>query len=275
MNTTTNSSQTSNKWLKHASQKLSSVGIESADLDALILLEYCLGMDRAKILAEPDLQLSPRQTKVLNELLSRRVKFEPIAYITKKSEFYGRSFFVSRDVLIPRPESEAFIDLLGSINLGNLTSSIDVGCGSGCLGISAKLSFPKLSVELTDNSKVALKVARLNAQILSANVEIYYSDLMKNKPGPRDIVLANLPYVPDAYPLSPTLEYEPSNALRGGKDGLELYRKLWAQIGQQKSKYVMCESLDQQHPDLCSLAKSYGYKLVEQLSLVQLFVCEN
>lgn len=261
---------TINKWLKIARDELSSARVETYQLDSLVLLEHATGLNRAHILAHQDKALALVQQRKLYKLLTRRVMREPIAYIIKTKEFYGREFYVDENVLIPRPESESFIELLKKHKITHQTA-VDVGCGSGILGITAKLEIPNLNVTLIDIDKKALRVAKKNAGKLGTNCNFIQSDLL---PQDQDyaVILANLPYVPKDMDLQPELAYEPSVALFADNNGLELYERLWSQIGLQSScKYVLTESLLNQHASITQLATKMGFELVEADRLVQLF----
>ena len=168
------------EWLNIASKEFAAIGIESARLDSLMLLEFVTNTNRAYILANPENPLQGQSLQRLNKLLERRKNREPIAYIIGKKEFYGRQFIVNKKVLVPRPESEDFINLLKDI-LCNKTSFsevrnlekkrlIDVGTGSGCLAITAKLEFPDIEVFGSDKSESALSVANSNSKNLDAEV---------------------------------------------------------------------------------------------------------
>ena len=119
------------KWLNDATKLLKEVGIKSARLDCLLLLEDELKKSRECLLAYDSHQLSMTELSNLNKKVERRVKREPLAYIRGAQEFYGRAFYVSKDVLIPRPESESIITLLLSSNVQRTTSILDIGTGSG------------------------------------------------------------------------------------------------------------------------------------------------
>lgn len=265
-----NSPTTISNWLQKAQGQLKNTGIESYRLDNLVLLEYVTKFNRAHILAHQDKELYSHQLLELNKLLERRSKREPIAYITGVKEFYGRDFYVDKNVLIPRPESESFIELLKKHRITHQTA-VDVGCGSGVLGITAKLELPTLDVTLIDINEKALGVAKKNAKDLGIDCSFKPSDLL-----PLDsdyfVILANLPYVPKDMRLQPELTYEPSVALFADNKGLGLYERLWSQISQQTScTYVLTESLWGQHTPMIQLAKSSGFSLIETDGLVQLF----
>lgn len=264
---TATSRTTIKQWLDASNQKLSNAGIQSYDLDSLLLLEHVLTTNRASILAHLDDELTNEHLKELNSLLLRRLNREPIAYILGSKEFYGREFYVDEQVLIPRPESENFIELIKKHNLTEGTL-IDVGCGSGILGITAKLEAPKLKVTLSDISNEALGVAEKNAKNLSADVNFKNQSLFSKY---YDVILANLPYVPNNMQLEKELSFEPKTALFSKDDGLEIYRDFCKKVAIFRPKYILSESLEIQHQELSQVMDNAGYDLIETHGLVQLF----
>lgn len=269
---TTSSLITSSNWLARASKKLSLENITSARLDSLLIMESVLKLPRLKLISQPNIRLKPDELTQLNKLLSRRLKGEPMAYILGKIEFYGRQYLVDKNVMVPRPESEAFIELTKALKLKQGKVG-DIGCGSGCLGISIKLEMPSLSVELFDNSSAALAVADKNAEALKADVVCIKVDLLKKLDGQYKLLVVNLPYVPDKMSRSGNLKYEPAEALFAGVDGMNTYRDFWKEIKLLKRKptHILCESLTSQHSEMKSLACPSGYKPVATDGLVQLF----
>lgn len=258
------------QWLLLSERKLIKVGIETYHLDSLILLSYVTQIDRATIIAYPKKLLSQKQISKLNLLLNKRLKHLPIAYILGMKEFYGREFIVNENVLIPRPESESFLDLLKKHNITHQTI-IDVGCGSGILGISTKLELPTNQVTLSDISSKALKVAKQNAKNLNAKCNFIQSDLLPINCNP-SVILANLPYVPKNLKLEPELNFEPTIALFADNTGMLLYCKLWEQISQRQTiKIVLTESLMAQHKHMLELAITANYNLLDTNGLVQYF----
>jgi release factor glutamine methyltransferase len=263
------------KWLIESVKKLSGVS-ETARLDAEVLLSYVLKKDRSWILAHPECELSKEQEKELDSLIKRRSKHEPIAYILGKCEFYEREFYVDKNVLVPRPESETIIDLLKELNIENNSIITDVGTGSGSLAITAKLELPKAKVYAIDIDERALGVAQINAKKLGANVEFAQGDILsplKSKiSNLKSIcILANLPYVPDSYQINEPAKHEPKLALFGGDDGLDLYRRLFVQLKGIKLVKVLTESLVFQHEELAKIAKYAGFKLTNEQDLIQVF----
>lgn len=262
------------EFLKESTQDLNNVGIETARLDSLLLLEYATNTDRAKLLAEPDTKISSTDLSKLNNLLKQRIKHIPIAYLVQKNEFYGRDFIITPAVLVPRPESEAMIDELKFI-AKSITQPIivDVGTGSGALGISAKLEVPSAKVTLLDIDTKALKVAQMNVDKFTLDIPIIKSDLLKKLSIEPDVLLCNLPYVPDDFKINIAATHEPRIAIYAGKDGLDLYRKLFQQIDnlQIRPLYLLTESLPTQHIELAALASQKHYDLVKTNDFIQVF----
>ena len=222
------------EWLKEATRRLKFADIPSARLDAELILAHTLRKKRTYLHAHIDQALTERELEIAEARLALRADRVPVAYIIGHKEFYGRLFHVTTATLIPRPESEQMIDLLKEIVnqtpprvLGSpRLRLIDVGTGSGCLGISAKLELPELDVTLADVSRHALAVATKNSQHLRADVTTIQSDLLANFPIQPDFILANLPYVDPDWELSPELRHEPGLALFAEDNGLRLIKKL-------------------------------------------------
>lgn len=253
---------------------LQEAGIASARLDCLIFLEDALKQNRAWILAHPEFELSSAQVTALDKLVTARSDHTPLAYIRGKAEFYGRSFVVNKNVLVPRPESEALIDLLKGINsLSKNPKIVDVGTGSGCLGITAALELPSAQVTLVDIDSQALQIAKKNAELLGAKVHTQTSNLLGDVSVDFDIALANLPYVPDNLAINQAAMHEPKLALFSGDDGLDLFRTFWEQIAALPNPpfYVITESFPFQHKDLAQLAKKAGFTLAKTEGFAQLY----
>ncbi|MCA9330605.1 peptide chain release factor N(5)-glutamine methyltransferase [Candidatus Saccharibacteria bacterium] len=268
------------QWLDHAIQRLTSAGIESARLDAIILLEDTTGKDRTWLLAHPEHLLTKHESTLLAKLLERRGTREPLAYMRSRAEFYGRTFFVVPDVLIPRPESEAMIDQIKSLaQAQHIDTIIDVGTGSGCLAISAKLALPDAHVIGIDISEGALEVARKNARTLGARAQWERLDIMQDNfphvpTAQSSVLLANLPYVPDGLVTSPEINKEPKIALFSGRDGLDHYRALFGQVSKLPTKplAIITEALEDQHSSLARIASVHGFVLQATHNLAQTFV---
>jgi release factor glutamine methyltransferase len=270
-------------WIKKSSAKLKATGISSAQLDALILLEDELKIDRAYILAHPEQSLSPAKQKKLNTKLVRRTQHEPLSYIRGKVEFYGRTFVLNQHVLEPRPESETMIELLKQLVVSRQSSVVrnlrivDVGTGSGALGITAALEVGAPKVIILDIDPLCLDVAKLNAKAHGVNPTILQGDLLAPLKNVNcellTVLLANLPYVPDGWHINEAAMREPKLAIFGGPDGLDLYRRLFEQINSYdwKPKFILCESMPPQHEALANIAELHGYQLVTSEDFIQVF----
>ena len=221
------------EWLTQATNTLQGAGIPSARLDAELLLAHTLRKPRTWLHAHNDEPLLDRHHEIAEARLDLRLDRVPIAYIIGHKDFYGRSFKVTTATLIPRPESEDLIELLDAAlpkNASLLPETplrlVDVGTGSGILGITAKLEHPELDVVLVDVSRHALQVAEENAKSLKADVTLIQSDLLAQYPYVADVIVANLPYVDETWERSPETNHEPSLALFAHDGGKALIFKL-------------------------------------------------
>jgi release factor glutamine methyltransferase len=284
---------TISEWISASSAQLATAGVSTSRLDAELLLAYELEQSRTWLIAHQndnidDLNVLENASKLLEKRLNRI----PLAYITNHKEFYNRSFFVNESVLIPRPESEMIIELLkeyiatfeedvnssqpnppaggqqphkeaSKAAVGNSLRVIDVGTGSGCLGITARLEFPQLSVTLSDISEDALAVARKNAKALGAKpIRYVQSDLFEHwlshkNPQKFDIIIANLPYVDRNWERSPETDHEPALALFAEDHGLELIKKCvqQASIMTSVNGYLLLEADPEQHDEIILYAE--------------------
>jgi len=275
-------------WLKQARKYLEAADLGTARLDALVLLEDVTGWNRAWLLAHPEAELSAAQAAELEKLLKRRAGHQPLAYIRGKTEFYGREYVLTPAVLQPRPESETMIDLLKALPVFNQPATAstakapknhtqvriaDVGAGSGALGITAYLELPNVEVKLLEIDPKALKVAKINVDKFTLNIKVLETDLLAQSHQDYDILLCNLPYVPDGYQINQAAMQEPKIAIFGGPDGLDLYRKLFRQIDKLKKQplYILTEALPPQHAVLEQIAGAAGYKLQLRDDFIQVF----
>lgn len=244
-------------WLEAVTKNLDRFDIPSARIDAEIILAHTLRKPRTWLHAHGDELLDPRLQEIADARAELRLERVPVAYIIGHKEFYDRRFKVTPAVLIPRPESETIIDLLvrRAPTTGRL---VDVGTGSGCLGITAKCELPGLDVTLIDNSRHALAVARENARALHAEVHCINSYLLDNTAGRFDIVIANLPYVDRTWPRSPETDTEPPEALFAAAHGLALISKLLEQLPYKLAPggTAYIEADPEQHPAIVRQAAS-------------------
>ena len=274
--------------LRESVKKLEAAGIGTARLDTLVLLEDTTGRDRGWLLANPEHKLTTAEQAKLTKLLNQRAKHTPLAYVRGMTEFYGRNFVITPAVLEPRPESETMIDLLGQlVATGKLSSEngqnsqktlkiADVGAGSGALGITAQLEFPedqKPTVDLLEIDPEACKIVKINVEKHTTNISVMESDLLDQSGKDYDILLCNLPYVPDGHTVNKAASHEPKIAIFGGPDGLDLYRKLFKQIHKltKQPLYILAESLPPQHDALTRIAGQHGYQLERTNDFIQVF----
>ncbi len=229
--------------LKEAAQKLLSAKIESAWLDAELILAFVLKKTRSQILSHDEIILSKIQFKKFNLLIKQRLNFVPIAYILGYKEFYGLKFKVTKDTLVPRPESELMVEEALKY-IDTKTFVIDIGTGSGCL-LSSVLKHCKAKGLAIDISKKALAVARLNAKShkLSKRIIFKQNNLLSNIKVPKSnlVILANLPYLNGKEMKEKTISKEPKTALYAGADGLLYYKKLEQQLKHYSNYTLLCE----------------------------------
>lgn len=208
--------------LAAAIRDLQDAGVPTAALDAEVLLAHVRQCTREDLLAHRDDDLSSENTTAFADLVVRRRRFEPVAYLTGVKEFYGRAFHVTPDVLVPRPATETLIDAVLDATPREFTGSIlDVGTGSGNIAITLALERPRARVSATDRSPAALAVAQDNAHRLSADVTFCESDLLRHDAlSAPEILVANLPYLPQEPATHPeeiaAQRHEPASALYGG-----------------------------------------------------------
>lgn len=210
------------------------LGLETreARLEARVLAAFAWDVAPAWLIAH-DTDL-PDQTQLaqFSTLLARRLVGEPIAYLTGTREFYGRSFRVSPDVLIPRPDTELLVErALAHMPGDQAIEVLDLGTGSGCIAITLALERPLARVTAVDRSDAALAAAKHNGSILNAPVEFLTSDWFSALAGRRfDLIVGNPPYIAAADPhlARGDVRFEPLSALAAGPDGLDDLRRLIA-----------------------------------------------
>lgn len=255
-------------WLKRAATS------QISHLDAELILAHALNKERVFLHAHPDYELTESEQKKAEDYLKRRQNHEPVAYILGSKEFYGREFAVTPDTLIPRPETEAIIDLVKELSLEK-PKILDVGTGSGCIAITLKLELPESDVIAVDISEKALAVAEKNANNMHANLEFKKSDLLKNVDEKFDIIVANLPYVDKNWDwLSPELDFEPETALYSEDFGLKDIKNLILESNTKLAEQgkLILESDISQHEEIESFVKSNtNMRLVKTSGLAQMF----
>lgn len=220
-----------------ARARLTAAGIDNGEAgrDAGLLARHLLGWDRAMLMVRESDEAGENFSAKYDELIERRARREPAAYLRGVQEFWSRDFDVTPAVLIPRPESELIIEELLHAVPKDLPSRpqrlADIGTGSGCLAITAALELPHLDVVATDISAAALSVARLNAQHhgVDGRIQFLESPYLFGTTGVFDFIVSNPPYVTEGEyeDLAPEVrEYEPATALVAGEDGLRDIRQI-------------------------------------------------
>ena len=201
------------------------------DCDARMLLQFVLQIAHAHLPAHPQQPLTAAQMQMLQQLVTRRMQGEPVAYLIGRREFYSLDFAVTSAVLIPRPETELLVDLaLARIAAGAADDILDLGTGSGAIAITLALQRPLSPVLAVDSSAAALALAATNAQRLgAANVQFLHSDWF-SQIGKRqfDCIVSNPPYIAahDPHLMQGDVRFEPEAALCGGEEGLDCIRHI-------------------------------------------------
>jgi release factor glutamine methyltransferase len=218
--------------LSAAADALRAAGVEEARFDAEVLLAEATGWDRARLAASPGLEIPPPAARRFAEMVRRRLRREPVAYIVGRRGFREIELSVDPRVLIPRPETELLVELAVEERPRRV---LDVGTGSGAIALAVASELPGCQVTATDTSIAALEVTRANAQRLGLTERVELVEGTLPRGGAEfDLVLANLPYVAegDWSSLQPEVrEWEPRGALLAGPDGLDAIRAFLSLLG--------------------------------------------
>lgn len=252
-----------------AGKMLSEEGIDTAYLDAEILMRHALGCKREELFLLSNEILDQEKIDYFMNLIERRKKREPVAYITEKKEFFSREFIVSQEVMIPRPETETLVErVIDIIRLNNIKNMLDIGTGSGIIAITLSLNFPELKICATDISDDALNVARKNAIMhgVESRIEFVKSDLFDGLDPEKkfDLIVSNPPYIPsrDIPLLDPEIrDYEPRVAIDGGLDGLDVIRRIARDSHNymQKGGFLVMEVGEGQGPSVLEILRGSNY----------------
>ncbi len=198
------------------------------------MVAHLLGCTRIELYTQFDRPLSEDHLAPLRDLLKRRGQHEPLQHLLGTVEFFGREFTCDKRALIPRPESEELVEETLKLDLTRPAHLLDMGTGSGVLGISIALSLGSecQSATLADSSNDALTLARENLARHGLDVQLLESDLFSRVEGTFDLIVANLPYVAetDRETLAAELTYDPPQALFAGQDGLDLFRRFLPRV---------------------------------------------
>jgi release factor glutamine methyltransferase len=216
---------------------LRAAGVEDPRLDAELLLAEATGWSRATLVADPAAEVPARAARRFGELVRRRLRREPVAYILGRKGFRNLELTVDRRVLIPRPETELLVELALEVEP---KSVLDVGTGSGAIALAVADELPGCAVTAADTSPGALAVARANAERLGLAERVRFLEGTLPEDEGFDLVLANLPYVAEReWPsLQPEVtHWEPREALLAGPDGLDAYRFLLPECGRALTRH--------------------------------------
>jgi len=269
------------------------VAFHSARLDAELLLSRVLGKPLTFLLAHDETEIGFFTLWRYRRLVAKRKTGIPIAYLLGHKEFYFLDFEVNKHVLIPRPDTEILVDSVVSYlndqlprpyrtgTLGRAMTNdqcnepllLDIGTGSGCIPISILKNVEGLKAVATDISSKALSVAKRNVakHHLKSRIRLFRSNLMESIPdsvfhGKEVVLTANLPYIPVAMELTPETKFEPTLALYGGMDGLDIYRKLLEQCRKIQPKAIFLEAFSDQIAILAAEMPEYNLKFSKILS---------
>jgi release factor glutamine methyltransferase len=224
--------------LDAAVDALAAVGVDEPRLDAELLLGEAMGRERSALISDSGLEVPASAGRQFGEMVRRRLRREPVAYILGRKGFRNLELAVDRRVLVPRPETELLVELALELRPERV---LDVGTGSGAIALAVADELPECEVVATDTSPAALEVARANAERLGLSERVRFLEGTLPPDGPFDLVLANLPYVAerDWASLQPEItRHEPREALLAGPDGLDAYRALIPECSLLLSRYA-------------------------------------
>ena len=221
---------TISNWIRSATASLQPISDRGSKIEAELILAHCLKVSRVWILAHPEHFVEDKALISCENLLTKRLNREPLAYLLGTKPFYGRDFLVNSDVLIPRPETEHLVEQVLALleNLSGKRRVIDIGTGSGCIAISLKLESPAAEITAVDINASALRVAKRNAETYGADINFCKHDIFEDwNLGEFNIVASNPPYVPIGAILEPEVRvFEPPEALFSGDAGMTHIERL-------------------------------------------------
>jgi release factor glutamine methyltransferase len=234
--------------------------------DLMAIVGACLGCERVWLMAHPEHELTQTQLEIVSELVARFELGEPMAYILGFQDFYGLRFTVNPDVLIPRPETELLVE---QALRESFSKVLDLGAGSGCIGLTlAKVAKPS-SVTLVDISAAALAVAQKNADRLKVSVACLEADFCQEEVWEAwqglDLIVSNPPYIGYQEVVSSSLAFEPQLALYAEQEGLACYHALLSRAAQVLTPggRLVCEIGYQQGKAVADLLSLYGWRKVD------------
>ncbi|QTE68492.1 peptide chain release factor N(5)-glutamine methyltransferase [Clostridiales bacterium] len=250
-------------------RRFRAAGIPDPEFDSAALLASLCGRNPLSLRLDMETEIDQETEDRYRSLCARRIRREPLQYITGESRFCGYSFAVTPSVLIPRPETELLCEwAVEKIPVDASPRILDLCCGSGCIGITLKLRIPSSAVYMSDLSSAAADVARRNAERLSADVSVGTGDLFENiRDRNFDLIISNPPYIPEneCSLLQEEVKKEPLTALDGGNDGLDFYRRICREAPDylRRGGILMFELGDGQHSAVGKMMEESGFQSVE------------
>ena len=249
--------------LKEATAKLDGV-CQRPRFEAELLMAFYLGVDRSYLIIHDDQDIIADE---YFKLIDRRASYEPYEYITNQVSFYDIELFVKKGVLIPRPETEILIDKVSDIiQKYDIQNIAEIGVGSGAISVVLARKFPHLQIVASDISLDALNIAKTNVHNfnLQGQITLKHTSLLDGIEDKFDLVVSNPPYIADSFVLDKNVvEYEPKEALFGGKTGDELLKDIIQEVKHRDIRWLCCEmGYDQKEP-LLTFIKDIGVYCVE------------
>lgn len=258
--------------LSQAKEKLKKAQITNYSLDALLLVCHVKKFSKEKIIFNPELELKEEELIDFFKLITRRQKGEPISHLIENREFFGFDFFVNKNVLDPRPDSEILVEtVIKNYLKESKLSFLELGIGSGCLSISLLKNFENFNAIGVDISPLALEVAKKNARKhdILERLELKESDLFLslNKSEKFDFIISNPPYIPSKNIKNLQIEvrdFEPHLALDGGDDGFDFYRKIARNSREflKENSYVFLEIGQNQEREIEKIFNKFSFELI-------------
>ncbi len=250
--------------------------LETPFLDAMVLLAFVLNISKEELLASYPDSITKKNEDAFNEILIKRISNQPVSYLINRKEFYGLNFYVDKNVLVPRPDSETLVETAVALLQESTQhkSVLDLCTGSGALAIALKHTLPEINIQCSDLSIKALEVCKKNCRIiLGKELRTIKSDLFDKIEGKFNMIITNPPYLTDKETdnMMDNAWPEPGMALRGGKDGLDYIKKIITKAPDylEKNAYLLIESsIDQTEAikRLLESSKFYNTRIVKDLS---------
>ena len=211
-----------------ATDLLTSTDIEKPKLDSEYIISHVLGINRLELNLHQEDEVTENDLVLIQNMISRRRKNEPLQYILGETDFYGLSLKVNEHVLIPRPETELLVEKIITEN-PTAEEILEIGTGSGAIAIALAANIKNVKIMAVDISNEALQIARENAVKNKVNINFCFSDVFENVTGKYDLIVSNPPYISGneyQYLSREIREYEPSIALLADDNGLVFYKKI-------------------------------------------------